>query len=646
MTVLQERIHAPDFTGATAWLNVVEPVSIRQLRGQLVVLDFWTYCCINCLHVLPILRDLEERHRDDPLVVIGVHSAKFDAEKDAGHLLAAMRRYGVHHPVAVDSEQRIWSSYAVRSWPTLIVIRPDGTLASIAPGEPDPDVLEGFIQQELALARGNGTLAKAPLRLTQPREEAPRPLDAPGKIAHGGGRLYVADSGHHRVLILDGNGQVTDVIGTGLRGLREGAFDQCALDDPQGLAAAGDLLYIADDRAHVVLEANLATRRLRRIAGTGELGRAPVLEKAAANQTALRSPWDLAVRGHELYVALAGSHQVALIDLAAGTIEPIAGNGREAQLDGTGLQAAMAQPSGLSLQGDVLYVADSESSGVRAIYLRARKVYSLAGGPGLFDFGDKVGVIEPGMLQHPLAVAATASSGLLVADTYNDKIKRFSPDGLRLDEFYSGDGELALDQPAGLCVLPDGQVLIADTNHHRLLRVSADGAHAFEFPVTGAPAPQPGVVPAARLALPAPSAGWFTATIAAQAGTGLAPGDGQLLLTLQAPEGYALSRGAPWSCALEVSRGSDLLQVSPEFLRGDAQGGGSERIAVNTRSSHREDLDSELIVTVRSVACDARDHASCYPVQNSFRVPLRLLVHGQREARFTLPVVLAVGSAR
>src|SRR5207302_5754961 len=154
-----------------------------------------------------------------------------------------------------------------------------------------------------------------------------------------------------------------------------------------------------------------------------------------------------------------------------GTIEPVAGNGREALIDGPGAQAALAQPSGLSLQNDVLYVADSESSGVRAIDLRSRKIYTLAGGPGLFDFGDKVGPIEPGMLQHPLAVAATQSSGLLVADTYNDKIKRFSPDGLRLEPFYEG----GLEQPAGLCVLPDGEVLVADTNHHRLLIVSADG---------------------------------------------------------------------------------------------------------------------------------------------------------------------------
>ena len=652
---MRERIHAPDFKGATAWLNAERPLSIRDLRGQVVILDFWTYCCINCLHVLPVLRDLEERHRDDPLVVIGIHSAKFDAEKDAERILAAMGRYGVAHPVAVDSEMQIWSAYAIRSWPTLVIVRPDGTLASVAPGEPDPAVLEAFIRQQLDEARTNGTLANRPVhgghderrsrdscpqgdeRRTRDSRPAGEPSGAllyPGKVASGGERIFVADSGHHRVLVLDAAGAVRDAIGSGLRGFREGSFGECALDDPQGLAFEDGVLYIADARAHLIARADLGGRKLVRFAGTGSLGRAPLLERAPALDSALRSPWDLAARRGELYVALAGSHQVAVI--RDGFIESVAGNGREAQIDGKGTAAAMAQPSGLSLQGEVLYAADSESSGVRAIDLRSGKVYSLCGGPGLFDFGDKVGKIEPGMLQHPLAVAATRSSGLLVADTYNDKIKRFSPDGLRLERFFEG----GLSQPAGLCVLPDGQVLVADTNHHRLMLLSADGAHARELPVAGAPEVRTGVATAASPPGPASSAGWFTALLETPAGAGLAPGPGMLRLELAPPEGFELSAGAPWSVALEVSRRSDLLQLSPESQRGEATGSGREAVDVHCEATHTADVESEVVVTVRAVACDARDHAACWPVLNSFRVPLRLLREGQRELRFTLPLEL------
>jgi DNA-binding beta-propeller fold protein YncE len=638
---MRERIHAPELAGATAWLNVERPPSLRDLRGQLVILDFWTYCCINCLHVLPVLRDLEERHRDDPLVVIGVHSAKFDAEKDAEHILQAMQRYGVSHPVAVDSEMRLWSQYTVRSWPTLVIIRPDGTLAAVAPGEPDPAMLESFVVDQLAEARAQGTLAAGPIRFEGRSRQQDQTLSYPGKLAvTSHGRIIVSDSGHHRVLLLGPDGAVQDVIGTGLRGHREGPFAEAALDDPQGLALSGDSLYIADARAHAVFRADLRTRTLHRLAGTYELGRTPVTGRARALDAALRSPWDLALRDSELYVALAGSHQIAMIDLREGTIEPVAGNGREALIDGPGADAALAQPSGLSLQNDILYVADSESSGVRGIDLRSRRVYTLAGGPGLFDFGDRVGKIEPGMLQHPLAVAATAN-GILVADTYNDKIKRFSPDGLRLDPFFEGAADSKLAQPAGLAVTPSGEVLVADTNHHRIVKVSADGARAYELAIRGAPVPRHGVAmestpPATQ---PGAGAGWFTAILPSPRDVGLAPGSGKLLLSVTAPEGMELSAGSPWSASLEVSRRSDLLQVSPEFSRGEARGGGVQEIEVVAQAQHLYDVDSEVLVELRAVACDAIDHAACHPVKNSFRVPLRLLRDaGQREVRVTLPL--------
>ena len=634
-----ERIHAPDFAGAAAWLNTDEPLTIQGLRGQVVVLDFWTSCCVNCMHVLPILRDLEERHRNDPLVVIGVHSAKFEGEKDARQILGAMGRYGVEHPVVVDSEMRIWSAYAVRSWPTLIVLRPDGTLAVVAPGEPEPAALEAVIQQQLAEGRRNGTLAAKPLRVHRKAKGPARPLSFPGKVAWGPGRIFIADSGHHRVLVVDEKGEVLETIGSGLRGHREGPFAEAALDDPQGLAVRGDELFIADARAHVIWKADLQARTLARLAGTFDLGRAPLpFGRAPALEAALRSPWDVALRGDELWVALAGSHQLAVVDLASGTIEAVAGNGREALIDGPGAQAALAQPSGLAVQGDVLYVADSESSGVRLLDLRSRKLYSLTGGPGLFDFGDKTGKVDTAMLQHPLAVAVTRSSGLLVADTYNDKIKRFSPDGLRLEGFFTGAADSRLSQPAGLAVLPDGEVLVADTNNHRVVLVSPDGGRAFELAITGAPEPRHGVAVEPSPVLPASGAGWFSALLEAPAGTGLAPGEGTLTLELIAPAGFELAPGAPWSAALEISRRSDLYSLTPEFVRGESSGGPREQIRFHASCSHAADVETELIVQLRAVVCDKGSAAACYPVSNAFRIPLRLLAAGQREVSVALPL--------
>ena len=221
---MRERIHAPERSGAAAWLNTAD-------------------------------------------------SARFDAEKDAARILAALRRYGVSHPVAVDSEQRIWSQYAVRFWPALVIIRPDGTLAAVAPGEPDPVVLEGFVQQLLAESRAAGTLVEKPAPVERPAPEIQQPLNDPGKIAQGGGKIFVSDSGHHRVLVLDAKGSVIDCIGSGLRGMREGGFQRCALDDPQGLAFQNGMLDLADARAHVVFRADMAERTLSRLAGTGALGK-------------------------------------------------------------------------------------------------------------------------------------------------------------------------------------------------------------------------------------------------------------------------------------------------------------------------------------------------------------------------------------
>jgi len=97
----------------------------RELKGQVVLLDFWTYCCINCMHVLPDLAYLEEKYKDEPFLVIGVHSAKFDNEGHRQTVRAAIGRYEIHHPVIVDEGMSIWSEYAIRSWPTLVLVGAD-----------------------------------------------------------------------------------------------------------------------------------------------------------------------------------------------------------------------------------------------------------------------------------------------------------------------------------------------------------------------------------------------------------------------------------------------------------------------------------------------------------------------------------------
>ncbi|MCA9619828.1 MAG: redoxin domain-containing protein, partial [Myxococcales bacterium] len=200
MRAVSEISYAPELHGVLAWLNVDRPLLLEELRGSLVILDFWTSCCVNCMHVIPTLRAIEERYAAHPVVVIGVHSGKFDAERDPERIRDAIGRYGVEHPVAVDDDFHLWSRYQIRSWPTLVVVAPDGRTAAVAPGEPDLATLDAFVRTELDRAAAEGKLAAGPpdLGLLPPADNLP--LFYPGKaVVLPDGRLAISDSGHHRV---------------------------------------------------------------------------------------------------------------------------------------------------------------------------------------------------------------------------------------------------------------------------------------------------------------------------------------------------------------------------------------------------------------------------------------------------------------
>src|SRR5882672_4757487 len=159
-------VRAPDFDQpGLAWFNVAAPLTLADLRGKLVILDFWTFCCINCMHILPSLRLVEEAFPDE-VVVIGVHSPKFAAERAPANVAAAIARYGIVHPVIHDPDFRLWREYAVRAWPTLIFVSPDGRVIGQHSGEPDPDRLLEAVGATLAQWREEGLLRPSTLTVT------------------------------------------------------------------------------------------------------------------------------------------------------------------------------------------------------------------------------------------------------------------------------------------------------------------------------------------------------------------------------------------------------------------------------------------------------------------------------------------------
>ena len=124
----------PPWPQNVTWLNTAGPMELHELRGKFVLLDFWTYCCINCMHILPELHKLEQAWPKN-LVVIGVHSAKFSTEQQTPNILAAIQRYKITHPVINDARHELWDLFGVQGWPTLVLIDPEGNIVSEGSGE-------------------------------------------------------------------------------------------------------------------------------------------------------------------------------------------------------------------------------------------------------------------------------------------------------------------------------------------------------------------------------------------------------------------------------------------------------------------------------------------------------------------------------
>ena len=545
------RVRAPELAGQGGWVNTARDLSLQTLRGKVVLLDFWTFCCINCLHVIEELRPLEERF-GDALVVVGVHSPKFEHERDHEAVVRAVARYDVRHPVLDDPDLRTWNQYAVRAWPTLVLVDPAGYAVAAFEGEGNAPKLERVIAEMISDHRVRGALNETPLK-TLPPGVPSGPLRFPGKVAAGpDGLLAVADSGHDRVVVarVDETGEGAEVVavaGTGTRGMGAGPFSEAAFHDPQGLLFLdGRSLLVADTGNHALRRLRLANGTVETVAGTGEQARWGA-RGGPAKETPLNSPWDLELWDGTVAIAMAGPHQLWALDLEKGDVGVLAGSGAEGLADGPAHAAAMAQPSGLAVENGKLWVADSETSSLR--YLDRSGRLTTAVGVGLFDFGHEDGPAESALLQRPLGVVVTPE-GPVVCDTYNSALCRYDPEKEEVSTL-ARDG---LSEPSGGALLAGGSLLVADTGNHRLARVDAGGkVRTFEVRDLLPPILRAAEGPAAREIGPVE----------------LAP-EVELTATLPIPEGRRLdpSLGPPVQLSIssdELLREGDLLHTSDEL---------------------------------------------------------------------------------
>ena len=468
----------------------------------MVLLDFWTYGCINCIHLIPIEERLLRHFAKQPFEIIGVESAKFSNEAVASHVRDAVLRYGITNPVIVDQNMAIWNLYGINAWPTLVLVDASGHIVYTVAGEAGFHTLERRITTTLATDRAAGTLAVRPLNL--PKQHtlvSATGLLFPGKIIANAGmkRLFIADTGHNRIVETTwpdalGHCKLVAVFGNGHAGHIDGPASTAEFDGPQGLAVAGNFLYVADTMGQYIRQVNLRTERVATVLGNGHEVYDTTGGGSGVHQ-GINSPWDLVARGHTLYIAMAGEHQLWTMNLLTDKAEALAGTGGEGLQNGRADQAMLAQPSGLALDGAILYFADSENSAVRGLNLKTMRVFTVIG-HGLFDFGDKDGGPDTALLQHDLGVAMLGKN-ILVADTYNDKLRLINP-VTRMVSTYAGIGKpgtgmpggpLELNEPGGLHI-SGHDIFVADTNNQRIVEINARTNIWHQLVIAGLHPPQ------------------------------------------------------------------------------------------------------------------------------------------------------------
>ncbi len=525
------------------WLNVDRPLTLAELRGKVVLLDFWTYGCINCIHNFADLERLERAFPDE-LVVIGVHSAKFEHEGQIENVRQVVSRYGLRHPIVNDPKRRLWYEWGVQAWPTLVLVDPAGRIADVHVGEGVYEALKPLIGQLVESFDARGALNRAPIALNAEGTPATALAFPAGIAADGrGGRLFIADTGHHRILVADlESGEVLEAIGSGTHGFQDGAFAEARFVRPRGMAisANGRWLYVADTGNHAVRRIDLRRKTVKTLTGTGEQARGPQSSQRA-NEARLNAPWDLALDGRWLYISMTGAHQIWRLDLWRMRIVPYAGNGVEGVVNAPRVEARLAQPSGLALdEGQRLYFADAESSSIRYVERRGAEagVYTLAGPTwDLFTFGDTDGTGSEARFQHPLGVAY-GDGAVYVADTYNAKIKRIDAQTGQVETILGGEAgwrdgtDPRFNEPTDLD-LKDGVLYVADTNNHVVRAVDLEAGTVRTLTLLGLERlvmDELGIPPEQVVRLPA-------ATVR--------PGAGTITLEVALPTGFKVNDLAP-----------------------------------------------------------------------------------------------------
>ncbi|OXB62006.1 hypothetical protein ASZ78_006713 [Callipepla squamata] len=462
----------PELGGDLQWLNTEDPISLhKDLCGKVVVLDFFTYCCINCLHLLPDLRELEHQYSDkDGLVIIGVHSAKFPNEKVLDNIKSAVLRYDIVHPVVNDADATLWRELEVSCWPTLVILGPRGNMLFSLVGEGHKEKLFLFTSVTLKFYKDRGQIKNNSIGIKLYKDSLPpSPLLFPGKVTvdKSGERLVIADTGHHRILVTRKNGQILHSVGGPNSGRRDGRFSEAAFNSPQGVAIKNNVIYVADTENHLIRKIDLELETVSTVAGIGIQG----VDKeggAKGEEQPISSPWDV-VFGNS------GAVSVELLT--------------KSHTHDTGCVTQKYVKENWIAQSHVFFYSFRDPGRRRFMDSNGRHSSGVGTDVGrwktskrknLFAFGDVDGAGINAKLQHPLGITWDKKRKVLyVADSYNHKIKVVDPK-MKNCATLAGTGEASniigssftqstFNEPGGLCVEENGRLMyVADTNNHQI----------------------------------------------------------------------------------------------------------------------------------------------------------------------------------
>jgi DNA-binding beta-propeller fold protein YncE len=543
--------------------------------------------------VLDELRPLEA-DLGDIVTVVGIHSPKFPHEAEPAALRAAIERYEVHHPVLNDPEMQLWRQYAVRAWPTLVLIDPEGYVVAQAAGEGQVSALAAIVGRLAAEHEAGGTLHRGDGPYDPPAPQAST-LRFPAKAivlpAARTGRatdsLLVADAGHHQLVELDLDGE-TELrrFGSGRRGAPFAEPNGVALLPP---GVADYDVVVADTANHVLRGVRLADGEISSIDLPANLAGARTVTGPVPP---VLSPWDVvwwpAIQ--RIVVAAAGVHLLLAVDPADGRVTILAGTTVEGLRDGPASDAWLAQPSGLAVDGDRLWFVDSESSALR--WIDADGTVGTAIGEGLFDFGFVDGPAATARLQHPLGVTVLADRSVAVLDTYNGAVRRYDPDSSEVTTLARG-----LAEPSG-ALLVDGELVVIESAAHRLVR----------------PVPAAELVTGAPLRTQRPAAG-------------LTAGRVQLTIAFEPAPGRKLDDRYGPSTSLTVTASP------PELLAA----GAGDTTALDRTLELRAGR-GVLHVTAQAASCDAAgaENPACYLARQDWGVPVHVSDAGDDELRLVL----------